>query len=266
LQAAELVDAQYFDAPVDAPFACPPPEETPTFAHLIQQIPYNCFQYTASATAGRAAAQCVDHEFRVVEGPADGPFTAVAGLEPTDVATFDSPRLAPEGDELFVRWWDATTSIGRILSYRRMPGHTFTLSHEIDVGRPTSEFISFGVPSRGPNRRMFIHEVAGEPLEEIELDSTGASIRIGTYSAADLGVDTVGTIVNLTADGLGAVFTSRIAGAHAIMYTARADLQQRFRPVTPLPPTGGLNDPFLDEGCGRLYFHAVASVLWLQRG
>lgn len=73
---------------------------------------------------------------------------------------------------------------------------------------PTDSYVRFGTPSRGPLRRMMIRNT-GQDYREIEVDATGASTAIGTYTASDLGVvSLIGVPPNMSPDGLRIVFLS----------------------------------------------------------
>ena len=104
------IDAQQFDAPADAPYACPPLGQQPTFSAFFHQIisTGDCVGYSLSAPAmDLAIAMCVDSiagamSVRVNQGPIDmslGDTQLISSGGPFDYA---SAVVAPEGDQLWV--------------------------------------------------------------------------------------------------------------------------------------------------------------------
>ncbi len=258
-----VTDAAFFDAPADAPFACPPIGETPQFSRVLNQTVQSCSEYSTT-TNGRGAAVCTEPVNQIAEGPFDGLLTPVAGLEQTAELHLDFVRYAPEGDELFVRSWNQSTVIGRIRAFRRVDD-SFVAAYDVVLpGQTTDSFVRFGTPSRGPRRRMMVRNRT-DVYQEIELDATGASELIGNYVAADLGLTSITpSPPNLTPDGLRMVFSGGVSKAQGVQYSDRASLADRFRPVTgldiPTSPT-----PFLTADCARVYFSQIGYVFWVQR-
>src|SRR4051812_8468463 len=99
-------DARYFDAPVDAPFACPaagssPAELSPELHGVFIQ---DCLDY--SFQGDRASASCTDVGGirQIYEGPRDGPLTLVAAIREDSLTVLhDQPRLSPDGTRLYAR-------------------------------------------------------------------------------------------------------------------------------------------------------------------
>ncbi len=257
-------DAQYFDAPADAPFACPPTGETPQFSRLLHQIPQSCRHYTASGPLGRATALCREPLAQVAEGPSEGPLSPVAGLADVGAQRFDLVRLVPEGDEMYVRHWDTGTVVGRIRRFRREADDTFTAATDVTLqGATTDSFVQFGAPSRGPRRRMMLRNGTGA-LQEVEISETGVAQPIAVYTEAELGVDLLISLPNLTPDGLHLVFSGQREEQHTY-YSDRATLADRFSPGRRLANVPAANDTFLTEDCSRVYFSALGSILWVLR-
>src|SRR5690349_8436389 len=78
-QALPPVDAQYFDAPADAPFSCPPIGTAPHFSRVLHQIQQDCTDFTASSDW--AVGYCYTDRYQISQGPPDGPFERIAGME-----------------------------------------------------------------------------------------------------------------------------------------------------------------------------------------
>src|SRR5512143_2261526 len=82
LRPTKSVDAKhdFFDAPLDAPYACPATGETPAFGSLFHQvILQNCKDYEPSQAKQTGIALCDDGQYTgnylLSEGPLDGPLT-----------------------------------------------------------------------------------------------------------------------------------------------------------------------------------------------
>lgn len=254
-------DAQYFDAPSDAPFTCPPAGTLPLFSPVLHQIQQNCRFYSRSADW--ATAECRDTPTRIAQGAPDGPFTSIGGLEDVNPFSYENPQLSPEGDELFVRYSDPGAATGTIQVFRRngsawLPAGMVTID-----GVAISAEVAFGTPSRGPNRRMFVSNYDISDLREIELDASYHATVVATYLPAQ--VDTfLRSQPNLTPDGLRIIFSVGGGVQDQVSYGDRATLADRFTIQTlQNVPTG--ETPFLTEDCGRIYFSSASSVLWVQR-
>jgi hypothetical protein len=261
-----LVDAQYFDAPADAPFACPPTGETPQFSQNLKQIVQNC-QEVSTSTTGRIAGLCRERSAQISEGPLEGPLVPIAGFEQVAPTHIDLVRYAPEGDELFVRIWQDDSVVGRIVVVRQTASG-FSIDHDVTLpaGEATDSFIRFGTPSGGPKRRMFIRNGSEPGIREIELDETGASTLVGSYTAADFGVDYFGVPGNITADGLRVVFLGSPPSSQAQpVYADRASLADRFSTARVLSGLPYNVTPFVTADCGRLYFDGLGYIFWVQR-
>ncbi len=257
-------DAQYFDAPADAPYACPPAGETPQFSRLFHQIAQSCLYYTSSGPLGRASALCREPVAQVAEGPSEGPLAPVVGLADVGTQRFDLVRLVPEGDELFVRHWDTGTVVGRIRRFRRGGDNAFTSAADVTLqGTTIDSFVQFGAPSRGPRRRMMLRNGPGA-LQEVEIGETGVAQQIAVYTEAQFGVDVLLSTPNMTADGLRIVFGGQRDG-QLTFYSDRATVSDRFSPGRVLEDVPAAFDTFLTEDCSRLYFSALGSILWVPR-
>ncbi|HEY5948227.1 MAG TPA: hypothetical protein VIV40_22175 [Kofleriaceae bacterium] len=263
--ATGAADATYFDAPADAPFACPPVGMTPQFSRLFHQIPQRCTEWSSSQQAGRAIAMCFEPAMQIGAGPYDGPLELVPGLETVNKIHFDAPRMTPEGDQVVIRDWNESTVVGRIGVYQRTETG-LTYSHEIKLPNnvTTDSFVRYGSPSRGPVRRMFARNNTGG-LQEIEVDASGASNLVRVYTEADFGVTSLaGLPPSMTPDGLRIVFYAA-ASESGIFYSDRASVNESFRAATLLMNVPGTADAFMTENCERIYFSALGSVLWIQR-
>ena len=257
-------DARYFDAPADAPFACPGIGETPGFSKVLHQIPQSCLKTTASLNTDRAFAECEQQQLAM--GPAAGPLALVSGFELANGIHNDSPRVVPEGDQVIIRRWNIATVVGQIQLYDIGETGQLTLVHEIKLPNnlTTDSFVAFGAPSRGPKRRMFVRQ-NNLPLSEIEIDETGASSVVGSYTESDFSVTGFsGLPPSFTGDGLRIVFNA-YNNQTGLFYADRQTRADRFMTARILMDVPNAADGFMTEQCERVYFSALGSVFWIQR-
>lgn len=261
------LDAQYFDAPSDAPFACPPTGETPAFTRLLHQIDLQCTDYSASATSGRSVGWCRSSQLSWIgEGPSDGPYAPIAGLTSTPSTAIGEPRLDPDGAELLVRRSPTMAAIGQVQVYRRGADNQFTVAHDLQSWGPAfGPDIAFGITTRTPVQRMFFLD-QGLAVETTVDRATGQLTAIASYDpAADFGLVYFASAPNLSADGLRVVFAASTADGGHVYYSDRPSLDARFRTPVALTNVPFVYDPFLSEDCARIYFSGFDYIFWLQR-
>ncbi|CAN5906713.1 hypothetical protein BH11MYX3_BH11MYX3_12650 [soil metagenome] len=239
----------------DAGISCPARGGTPTFSTSLRFVASACSELSGSAIA-RSVANCTGG---VSEGPETGPLTPVAGLESMGDVHYDAARMVPEGDLLFVREWDVTTLLSRILILRRRTGNTFAMDGEVMItGVPLDTSARFGVPSRGPIRRMFVRNLS--KLFEVSIDGTGVATPLKSYNDTDLGVDTIDLAPGLSPDGLRLVFGGRLDTTSGIYYADRASTSDSFGPARKIPGAAYAYDPWLADGCAELVFSVGSSL------
>ncbi len=250
------IDAPVTDGTlVDAGITCPALGGTPTFSMTLHLRASGCAEYSASI-GGRAVANCTGV---VSEGPAAGALRPVVGLESQQGVMYDAPRMVPEGDLLFVREWKSSTLLSRILVERRQPADTFALDHEVTVvGMMLDTSARFGVPTRGPIRRMFLRNP--QALVELEVDAVGAARVVATYTDTDLGVSTVALVPSLSSDGLELVFGGGTPAGSGVFYADRATIAERFTSARRIAGVPYSYDVWLGEACAELVYSVGNSV------
>jgi len=260
------IEPVFFDAPADAPFACPPIGQTPQFSRLFHQIPQTCTEWTGSLISGKALAMCFQPTMQIGQGPVEGPLAPIAGFETVNQVHFDAPRTLPDAEQVIIRRWDETTVFGEIRVYNRDANDALTYSHEIKLpSAATDSFVRYGSPSRGPKRRMFVRQLS-IPLTEIEVDETGTSTQVATYSETDLDVTSfAGLPPSMTGDGLRIVFSAAGPTMNGIFYSDRASLGDRFRAASLLMGVPSSSDAFMTDDCERMYFSGLGSILYVQQ-
>ncbi len=258
LDAAIPIDAQYFDAPPDAPPACPAPGGEPTFKAAYNQLTSaaNCTSFTPAFLWGKSVGVC---NSRISQGALDGPLDTELGIVPAAYATY--PRISQDGAVLFVE-------------------NTQTLKVDIWVRNPADDTWSKKVNTiDDASYRFLSNATIGSPRHAVQTDYNGANYSLvelveqpsGDWAAADtylvstLGVGTVDQ-QSLSSDGLHMTFYGQpLTGTFktAIWWTQRPDLSSRFGTaveLTTVPVTGGT--PFMADDCSRYYFSGLGSVFY----
>jgi hypothetical protein len=259
-------DAQYFDAPVDAPFACPPIGTTPRFATNPHQLAYaDCFEYQLSADAGFALVTCIG---QISQGPPAGPFVPVADLASDATSIRQDAWLSPEGDQLVVLEQPQGSGT-RFVRYTHAGGDHWTrVGAFVWPAAITTVVFSLSTPTRGSPRRFLAVDNSGY-LDEMIDDGTLDLQVHRRYQQGELGVYNY-TQPSLTPDGLRLVVYAtqpQSGGAvkQSLWYSDRPSIDADFRPLDPLPDVPIVNDPFLTEDCSRLYFSGIGSIWYVQQ-
>ncbi|MBA3538475.1 MAG: hypothetical protein H0T79_02500 [Deltaproteobacteria bacterium] len=228
---------------------CPALGGTPRFEPVtFEAIPQACYNYSASAVAGRAVASCVrDSRLTIEEGPVEGPLEE-ASITPTVLdANLDRPGLSPEGDHLVVRQF--TPDVNRFSWFVR-DGNGWRA--EADIVDTTNFLTSVGVPSRGPEHRIIAADQLG--FRELRLtDPTWTEVR--SQSWEDLGVG-FGNQLNLSPDGLRMTFVTQ----QAVMYADRESLEVPFVTARTIESVSSMLGVFLVEDCERIYFSGLEAI------
>jgi hypothetical protein len=269
----DATDARYFDAPADAPYACPPSGTPLRFSDtFVQVVPrQQCAGYTISTTANLAFAVC-----NAALGTTQTYFaqsTPDAGaLDPVTVSPAPNlfqAALSPDG-ELWLERFDGTSSMQTISSYR--PGATpatWVLDrNEYVVPGQLVGMVGAPMPAGAGRRLLYASQAA---IYEIVEASPGVWQPVTSYSAASLGVTQINSPPDLSPDGLRVVFSGqRIVATgedpNAVLYATRASLSAGFGKATVLdgPPLDA-ETPFLTADCSRLYFSGLDSVFYVTQ-
>ena len=186
----------------------------------------------------------------LVEGPGDVPLTNSALLMPPPPNMPMSPRLSPEGDELFLR----TTTNNTSTVYRYARENNLWVQKASLFSFPVA-IVDLSPPTRrdlGP-RHMIVYD--SKDLREYVESSLDQWTQVGTYVTTDLATMSF-EAPQLTPDGLHLIFRGSVPGNFTLTYASRSAIDGRFEnPVDANMFFGHPNlfDPFLTEDCGRLY-------------
>jgi hypothetical protein len=258
----------FFDAPLDAPFACPPIGTAPEFSRLFhQQVLQDCNNYNISAGTGRAVADCQEPAAQVSQGGVgDTTLTPIPGLGTQGTVRTYEPRISPEGDELLVHHYNGFALPHDSYELLRRDGEMWLPASGFSSGSGVEGRV-FGAMTLGPVRRIMMYDLNDATVHELSFDATGVTTEIHVYTASELGVTFLFVVPNLTEDGLRMVFVSAPAGQSTskAMYSDRQSTSDVFRPAVPLPGAPSALDIFLTRDCAKLYFSAAGSVFYAQQ-
>ena len=246
-----VVDAQKFDAPIDAPFACPAPGIAPQFGSTLHDTFIQCAQYSVSSSAGVAMAMC---SAGVSFGPIDQMPLAIA---PQPMGTIERAMLAPEGDRAFIQSFDTGTNTGNVVEYTRGsngawgPGSTVVAG--LGSGLPISN------PTRATAARHCVYSTVNGLYELVET-GTGSWSQVSVHTLAELGLGSIG-YPSLSEDGLRLVIGGTAQGQAGIWYADRPTLDAPFGTATELFPGASGLSPFMTSDCARLYFEGPGAQI-----
>lgn len=257
-QPAPPIDATYFDAPADAPYACPV-AGVPAFSPYLHQafVQFDCRDYNASLD-GFAVATCTFPAQLVGDK-----LVTIPELADASAPGYGAPRIAPEGDTLFI------TRGPEVHVYMRTPTGAWIQGPSLAIPLTLDYGASIGVPSAGPRRRMMLKPLSSDTaIHEIEFDVAGNVNEVHPYTPSELGAprDYIPVAPSLTPDGSRLVFVADDASAYnSVFYASRVGTSALFGPADRVPAIGGVNDPFMTADCGHLYFSAVGSVVYVKQ-
>lgn len=258
------IDAGQYDAPADAPFACPPLGTAPRFSPRLHQVFFQiCNQYSISAT-GRAAAMCQgpDGQAAIFEGPVDQPLALAPGIPPT-AAGLDTTWvvIGADGEQLVVGYYDENASESALRVYRRGAGGVWTRGPDLPPG------VEGGIvtaPTLPPNPRVIYRPFGTADLSEWEQQPDQTWLRVATHPRAGFGPVELGHIW-MDPEGRRLIIElDATKPTHHDVWTDRAEPGQPFRTPEPLvaPHT---SDVYVTADCGRVYVAGLGGILYAQR-
>jgi hypothetical protein len=261
--ASPLIDAQFFDAKLDAPPACAA-SGAPRFRPDLYDVETidTCSSYSY-AENGTVLAVCTTTEGKtVLEGGTltiGLPMTAPVMPVPTDLQpqTLLAIRLAPEGDFALARTFDLTTLTA--IHALRLVGGTW---HDLGLATGFTGIGLISQPSRGPDRHVI--EYADQSI--IEHVGDGTVWTSGPESVAD-GFTSFNSDPGLTPDGLRLVMvgSSKAVSMAVPLYGTRDDIASPFTVSTPLDEPVSITQPFLTNDCDALFFLGLDRILYVKQ-
>jgi hypothetical protein len=227
---------------------------------LREIVPRECYRYTTTEDASLASAMCNETaSFTLEQGPVGGMLVPVTITSMPSNETVVAAWLAPEGDVLVTRQYQMGTAsvTHRIATYKKS-GAGWTFDTEIFAD---PNFATAGVPSRGPNRRVFVTQVVGASYREFEQQGdTWTLIEMGLWSEFGLPTGGIASSAQLSTDGLRLVFVN----GFDVYYTDRTSLDAPWSMPIRIEGIGNGQDAFLTADCARIYFSANNSVFFRE--
>ena len=269
LRETRVVDAspqQFFDAMPDAPFACPPVGGAPAYSQVIRQVLVaNCHFYSESAERAAAVCYSTSGPSQIRVGPIGGALTNATGItQPTSGMVFQTSRISPEGDRLYITAVDNTAMSVRLMSYAKNVDDTWSALPDPAITIAWNEFPQIIGVTRAPHPHLFLRQQFA--LREYVSDDAGSWSALPAYSQTDLGHLVYDG--SSTSDGLRMLLQGPVPGTGelGVTFTDRADLTGRFRLATDVPTLPGqINDAFMDDACARVYFSGFGSIFYIQQ-
>jgi hypothetical protein len=242
------------DRPIDP--QCPAIGDGPPVFRTEPRIAIGrlCLDYTTSHAANLATAVCNDGTSPVVEqGPIDSALApAQVVVEPGD-ETIVEAWLAPEGDVLVARQrvYPENPSVHRIATYE-LDGATWRFRNQIAA---QSTFVTAGVPSAGPERRVLVNQVSPPLIREL-VERAGAWEEVRQIPWTDLLPNGSGGSTHLSSDGLRMTFEAFLK----VHYAVRPSVDAPFNVPVAIAGIDAPRDPFIAENCERIYYVAGGTV------
>lgn len=270
LAPSALADAAPFMP--DARPTCPtngPPAFRPT---LFRPIVQPCTQYTLAVDAGRALARCGDPfggNYAVAEGTIDGMLNTAAGFNLDQV---NQVAVTPDGTSAIVFGLPTGQSVVSHLRYDRNADGSWSFVHTLPM---FDTYFQLSPPSRGATPHLLA--VGGTQLDEY-IGGPGDTWQLfHRYSTTELGADNTISNITFTADGLRMLFVDEIVstsgGAPAMRYVHRDDINVPFGVAVRAPDLDSYaaqlnmtsDGAYMTEDCGRLYFAAIESIIYIEQ-
>jgi hypothetical protein len=256
------------DAPIDAPrYACTP---LPTFTKQPVRVFPGLSDYTADfhgdtlETAWNTATSKIQEEV-----PGRGPFADAQIMDSAVGLTNESPRLAPSGDQLFVRT-KIDASGQQSFRYFIRGNDDWASPMTLTFGTATV-FVSttdvMSTPSQGETQRRILltQTIGGKQILEFFEEGSAAWKQVDMpYTPAMFGLSDFSDPY-LSPDALAMVFVGVANSTPAVYITVRSNGD--LFPTTPTllfqPPVGTtVKSPFLNRDCSKLYFTGSDGVYY----
>lgn len=253
-------DAQFFDAPIDAPPMCG--ANTPTFRNQLFEVPApnNCQHYSVSEN-GVIVAICQPDTFMTLyNGQVSG-----TGLSPmaSDLPSSGQPtavRIAPEGDFALIQWYVAFDDD----FYHAMQLTASNTWHDLGpiTGIDPHSVTFLSTPTRGPARHIIGWDYV-RGFTEFTGDGTDWTAQPSYIPA---GFTQINSAFGLTPDGLRLVALASVGGGlPSARYASRTDMSQPFTTSAPLAEPASIFEPYLTEDCGALFFFGLDRILFVKQ-
>lgn len=207
LRATRLADAPPTPPPIDAPPdpVCPALGTVPTFGDELQQVDAKQCEGYVVGKNDVAMASCGGQFAR---GYVDGQLQPIT----VDPEAFDVPRLAPDGERVFLAAYNSQSARYELREYAWQDPAFMMMSKYIPPTDYAGEAFTFSTPSDGPDRHVVYsdHNYTSGADELVEIsDSSGTWTELKRYAMKDdMGNPLTVAQPSLSADGLRLVFVT----------------------------------------------------------
>jgi hypothetical protein len=245
----------YYDAHVDAPYACPPLGGTPQFGRVLEQLVIQPVVNYSETLSGRGVGVCIDSSGRhsVCEGPIGMPLAPIPSATPSTLFGLVA-RMTQDGERILVLPID---TVGQINIYRR-GDTTWTTEAPFPV-TGVADLSPLAATATG-NRVLLRTSANGSVYEEWS-DDTGVWQRAVVHPLANIAP--LAYTLRVTADGLHAVVHT--GDLKQTYYTDRPTVNDQFRAATLLADTPRDVELYLTNNCSRLYAAGLGSVFYAKQ-
>lgn len=240
-------DAAYYDGGTDAATTC---AGTPQFSRaFVQILTQDCVSFTA-ATNRQAAAICGPPGSKEIDvGVIGSALTSDPNVVVPQLLATRSVRMSADGTRLSVGTSEA--GMVRIALFERAAAG-WTRRPDIVAAPALNATSSVSEITLGPRAHVLV-AYAPDDVRELEEQEDHTWLEVGRsriHVASSYGV-------HLSGDGLRS--WTGTANLGFALYT-RPDRDSSFTVADALVGTDGMDDVFLAEDCGRLYFSTLGSV------
>jgi len=256
------------DAPLDAPVP-PTCQPLPMFRSQPMQMTAGRSDYTSDPHELTRAVSWNTATMKIQDGtPGQDDFTD-ATFNDSAVLTNEAPRLAPSGDELFVRTIVPIQSAVEFRVFARGQNEwaspTVLLFNNISVSLDVDDVVS--TPSAGAVQRRLVLAHGTSPHYFYELSEAGAGMWKSEglpYNPTMFSFDDIEEPY-LSPDALSLIFVGTQQSSRDVYILIRDSL----RPFTVddlhvlYQPTMSVHTPFVNSDCSRLYFSAGDGIYFV---
>ena len=255
-------DAQFFDAPVDAPPMCG--SSTPKFKQELFEVlvPSNCQHFSVSDNDSVVAICQPTLYMNLYAGRATDP----DGLQlmVSDLPSDGQPvaiRIAPEGDFALIQIYRAfDDDFYHAVRVDPATNVWHDLGPITAIDPHMTAFLS--TPTRGPDRHILGWSLNNGFTEYVG-DGVDWTPQIPYVSP---GFGSISNAFGLTPDGLRLVALAGIDNSTpSARYGARTDMSQPFMTSTLLAESSSIQEPYLTEDCGKLFFYGLDRILYVKQ-
>lgn len=250
------IDAQKFDAPIDAPSQCPPIGHTPSFTSVLHQdILQNCLSYHITTTRATGVCLAPGATYGVFEGAIDQTMGQIAELVPMNSSSIiDVSVLSSDAQTIYLREVDFDTNAQSARAARRQADGTWSFIAPPDFAQNPNDLLA-GITAGPTGDHAFVRAADFTIHEWVEDNGVWHDMRVHSFAPGVYDA-------KLTPDGLRiTLYTTDMQ----YLFSDRADEDSAFRTPDILGAPPSAQAPAITEDCARLYVNGLSSVFYVQQ-